>query len=50
MMNQKRGLADSVSCPTMGANQLTEYPEQTKSTSSTPVGHATDKKLRPQTN
>ena len=68
-MNQKPGLTDKVSCPTMEIpesktrthrfiklpddgdpwalnNLLT--PKQKKNTSWTPVGHATDKKLRPQ--
>ena len=48
LMNQKPGLTDSVSCPTMEipGRQLT--PELKKNISWTPVGQATDKKLRPQ--
>ena len=44
LMNQKPGLTDWVSCPPN--NLLT--PEQKKNTNWTPVGQATDKKLRPQ--
>ena len=46
LMNQNPGLTDWVSDPWAPNNLLT--PEQKKNTSWTPVGQATDKKLRPQ--
>ena len=47
LMNQKPGLTDWVSYPTMEPNNLLT-PEQKKHISWTTVGQATDKKLRPQ--
>ena len=60
-MNYKQGLANTISCPTMEFTgrqatekcvefdlRIPEIPEQKKNTSLTPVGQATDKKLRSQ--
>ena len=55
MMNKKRGLTDSVSCPTMeipqsAPNNLLKSgakEERTKNTNGTPVGKGRDMKPRP---